>query len=89
VIPEIRPISDLARGARQLVARARQRREPVVITQRGRDVAVLLPIELYRDMQQQLAARMISPRLARADDEVVFRMQIEHVENGRAADARV
>ena len=89
MIPEIRPISDLARGARQLVARARQRREPVVITQRGRDVAVLLPIELYRDMQQQLAARMISPRLARADDEVVFRMQIEHVENGRAADARV
>ena len=42
-IPEIRPISDLARDARALVARARERQEPIVITQRGRDVAVLLP----------------------------------------------
>ena len=47
-IPEIHPITDLARDARALVERVRQRREPIVITQRGREVAVLVPVELYR-----------------------------------------
>lgn len=76
-LPEIRPISDLARDARGLVARAREKQEPIVITQRGRDVAVLLPIELYRDMQQTAAARVVSPRLVDPADATVFRMQVE------------
>jgi len=62
-IPEIRPLSDLARDARGLVARMRDRQEPIVITQRGRDVAVLLPVEVYRELERRLSARIDSPRL--------------------------
>ena len=62
-LPEIHPITDLARDARRLVERARERQAPIVITQRGRDAAVLLPIELYREMERRLVHRMVSPRL--------------------------
>ena len=86
-LPEIRPISDLARDARGLVARARERQEPIVITQRGRDVAVLLPIEVYRQMQEQATARLISPRLVDPADAAAFRMRIERVKGDRHRDA--
>lgn len=73
-IPEIRPISALAREARSLVERARKRREPIVITQRGTDVAVLVPIELYREMERRLPQQVISPRLARPQDAERFKL---------------
>jgi prevent-host-death family protein len=75
-IPEIRPISDLVRDARHLIARARERQEPIVITQRGRDAAVIVPIELYRSMERLLSPRMPSVRLARPEDAEKFRMQV-------------
>jgi prevent-host-death family protein len=67
-VPEIHPITDLARDARRLVERARAQHAPIVITQRGRDAAVLLPIELYREMERQLALRIVSPRLVAPAD---------------------
>jgi prevent-host-death family protein len=88
-LPEICPISDLARDARGLVARARERQEPIVITQRGRDVAVLLPIQLYREMQQHVTARMVSPRLVNPADATAFRMRIEPVEANASSDASI
>ena len=75
-VPEIRPISDLARNARQLIARARERQEPIVITQRGRDAAVLVPIELYRATERMLSPQLLSPRLVRPEDAERFRMQV-------------
>jgi prevent-host-death family protein len=81
--PEHRPVSDLARDARGLVARARERQEPIVITQRGREVAVLVPIEMYREMQSKRAARIASPRLVNPADAIAFRMQFERVANER------
>ena len=73
-IPEIRPISDLARDARAIVERARLRQEPIVITQRGRDAAVLVPIELYRRMEERLVHRMMSPHLVNPEDAPRFAM---------------
>ncbi len=61
-IPEIHPISDLARDARALIERVRRRQEPIVITQRGRDVAVLLPVELYREMERGYVRKIPSVR---------------------------
>lgn len=75
-VPEIRPISDLVRHARRLIARARERQEPIVITQRGRDAAVIVPIELYRSMERLLSPRMPSVRLAHPEDAEKFRMEI-------------
>lgn len=82
-IPEIHPISDLARDARALVERVRRRQEPVVITQRGREVAVLVPIELYRKMEGRLAHRLVSPRLVDPKDAEKFRMKMAVVEPSR------
>lgn len=75
-LPEIHPISDLSRDARHLVQSARERQEPIIITQRGRQAAVLVPIELYRRMERLAAPRMASPRLAHAEDAARFRMQM-------------
>jgi len=75
-IPEIRPISDLVRDARRLIERARQRQEPIVITQRGRDVAVLVPIELYRKTERVLLPQLPSPRLVRPEDAERFRLEM-------------
>jgi len=88
-LPEIHPISELARDARGLIARARERQEPIVITQRGRDVAVLLPVEVYREMQQLLTARIVSPRLVNPADAAAFRMRVERRSSGAPLDARV
>jgi prevent-host-death family protein len=82
-LPEIRPITDLARDARGLVERARQRQEPIIITQRGRDAAVLVPIELYRRLERLLAPRIVSPRLARPEDVEQFRMEMSTLEPER------
>lgn len=80
VLPEIRPISDLVRDARGLIERARQRQEPVVITQRGRDVAVLVPIELYRRMESHAPRKIVSPRLVRPQDAAQFEMEMTEIE---------
>jgi prevent-host-death family protein len=89
-LPEIRPITDLARDARGLVELARQRHAPIVITQRGRDAAVLMPIELYREIEARLVRRLDSPRLVRpaGADPSHFEMEVtrepEAQEGGRA-----
>jgi len=88
-LPEIHPISELARDARGLVARARERQEPIVITQRGREVAVLLPVEVYREMQQRFTARIVSPRLVNPADASAFRMRVDHRAEGAPLDASV
>lgn len=82
-IPEIHPISDLARDARGIVERVRQRQEPIVITQRGRDVAVLIPVELYRRLESLMALKIVSPRLARPEDAAHFKMQMTVVETSQ------
>ncbi len=75
-VPEIRPISDLVRDARKLIERARERQEPIVITQRGRDTAVLVPIELYRETERKLTHKVLSPRLVHPEDAAKFRMEM-------------
>lgn len=82
-LPEIHPVSDLSRDARALIQRARERQEPIVITQRGREAAILVPVELYRKMERAAAALVASPRLARAEDAARFRMQMTVTDDRR------
>ncbi len=89
-IPEICPITALARDARALVERARRRQEPIVITQRGREAAVLVPVELYRRLESVLGNRIVSPRLAHPEDAERFKMAMTVVESlGEQPDAKV
>ena len=78
-IPEIHPISDLARHARALIERARERQQPIVITQRGRHAAVLVPIELYRKMEDMFTPRLVSPHLVHPEDAARFHMEMTTV----------
>jgi PHD/YefM family antitoxin component YafN of YafNO toxin-antitoxin module len=65
------------------VERARQRQEPIVITQRGRDAAVLVPIELYRKLESGWGYQVVSPRLAHPEDAEKFTMSMSVVESPR------
>ncbi len=84
-IPEVRPITDLARDARGIVERMRARKEPVVITQRGRDVAVLLPVELYRDLVAGNAHRVPGLRFSTPEQADDFRIEMTAEEDGKVA----
>jgi len=64
------------RDARAVISEARSKHEPVVITQRGREVAVLLPVELYRELESRGPSRTMSPRLARPEDAKRFTMTV-------------
>lgn len=89
-LPEIRTVSDLARDARAMIERARQRQEPVIITQRGRDVAVLLPIELYRALENHRIPGIVSPHLVHPDDAAKFHMAMTRTDQPvRGTDAGV
>lgn len=84
-LPQIRPVTDLARDARGLIERARQDQEPIVITQRGRDTAVLVPIELYRWMEGMVVHRLQGPRLVHPDDAELFQMEMTILESPEEA----
>jgi PHD/YefM family antitoxin component YafN of YafNO toxin-antitoxin module len=47
-----------------------------VITQRGREAAVLVPIELYREMERRAAVRIPSVRLVGPEDAARFQMEL-------------
>jgi prevent-host-death family protein len=53
-IPEIVPVSDLRQGAAAVLERLRKSRQPLVITQRGRAAAVLVPIAEYERSEREL-----------------------------------
>ena len=48
------PITDLQRQAGQLIARLSENEEPIVITQRGRASAVIISVERYTEMEEDL-----------------------------------
>jgi prevent-host-death family protein len=52
-IPEIIPVTDLRQDAAAIVKRVRASKEPLVITQRGRAVAVMLSVEAYERAERE------------------------------------
>jgi prevent-host-death family protein len=66
-IPDIVPITDLRQNAAAVVGRAQSRREPIIITQRGRAAAVLVSVEDFERSEQE---RQILLLLARGEKEI-------------------
>jgi prevent-host-death family protein len=66
-IPEIIPVTDLRQDAAGVLKRIRSGKQPLVVTQRGRAVAVLLSIEAYERSEQE---RQLLRMLARGDREI-------------------
>jgi len=66
-VPDIVPITDLRQHAAAVVGRARSKRQPIIITQRGRAVAVMVSVEEYERVEQE---RQILLLLAKGDKEI-------------------
>lgn len=66
-IPTIIPITDLRQDAAAAIKRARDAREPIVITQRGRATAVMLSIETYEQGEYE---KQLLLQLARGEREI-------------------
>lgn len=54
-IPEIVPVSDFRRDAAAVLQKVQASPDPVVLTQRGRSVAVLQSVDAYERTQRDLA----------------------------------
>jgi prevent-host-death family protein len=66
-VPASIPVADLRQDAAAAVKRARDSRQPVVITQRGRATAVLVSIETYKAAEHE---RDLLRLLAKGDREI-------------------
>jgi prevent-host-death family protein len=80
------PISELARNAVGLIERASRRGEPIVITKHGQELAVLVPIDLYRKLERLPHGAIAGPRLARPEDLAQFRMTVTEYDPSRSDD---
>ena len=65
-IPEIIPVTDLRQDAAGVLKRIRSKKQPLIVTQRGRAAAVLLSMEAYERSEQE---RQLLRMLARGERE--------------------
>ncbi len=66
-VPKIIPISDLRQNASDVVKSVSSSREPVFITQRGRATAVMVSMEVYKNVQHEMDVLHL---LARGEKEI-------------------
>lgn len=66
-IPEVVPITDLRQDAAAVLRRVRGRKEPLIITQRGRAAAVMISLETYERGEHE---RQVLLALARGEQEI-------------------
>jgi len=66
-IPEVVPITDLRQDAAAVLRRVRGRKQPLIITQRGRAAAVMLSLDAYERGEHE---RQILLLLARGEREI-------------------
>ena len=66
-IPELIPVTDLRRDAAAILKRVESSSQPLVITQRGRSVAVMLSVDAYEHGEQE---RELLRLLVRGEQEI-------------------
>ncbi len=76
-VPEIIPISDLRKGAADVLRKVKDSDEPLVITQRGRAAAVMLSVDAYEKAEKERDLLLL---LARGDKEMAAGRGIELAE---------
>ncbi len=78
---KIIPITDLQRQAGQIVSGCSDSGESVIITQRGRAAAVLLPVSQYEQIEadlQRLDELELQSMIAKADAQIAAGKTISH-----------
>lgn len=54
MLPTLMPVTDVKRHATDIIGRLQENRVPVLITERGREAAVLLDVGTYRGMLNRM-----------------------------------
>ena len=66
-VPDILPVTDLRQDAAAALKRVKASNEPLIITQRGRAVAVMLSVEAYERSEHE---RQLLTLLAKGEQEI-------------------
>lgn len=74
---DIRPLSEFRAGVAKFVKQIHETRRPMVLTQRGRGVAVLVDVHEYEKMQERLE---VLEEVYRAEEQIVNDDGISHEE---------
>lgn len=53
----VKPISDFRKDSARVLKQLKERREPILLTQRGRSVAVLMDVETYERLEYTAGLR--------------------------------
>lgn len=77
---DIRPLSEFRAGVASFVKHIRETRRPMVLTQRGRGVAVLMDVHEFESMQERLE---ILEDIYRAEEQLAAGEGVPH-EDARA-----
>jgi len=55
MLPQLVPVTDIKRKATEIIAGLQRDQEPLVITEHGREAAVLMDVTSYRMQERKLA----------------------------------
>ncbi|RUO39852.1 prevent-host-death family protein [Aliidiomarina taiwanensis] len=72
---DIRPLSEFRAGVAKFVKQIHETRRPMVLTQRGRGVAVLVDVHEYEKMQERLE---VLEEVYRAEEQIANGAGISH-----------
>lgn len=72
---DIRPLSEFRAGVATFVKQINETRRPMVLTQRGRGVAVLVDVQEYERMQERLE---LLEEIYRAEEKIASGEGISH-----------
>jgi len=78
---KIIPITDLQRQAGQIVSGFDETAEPIIITQRGRAAAVLMPVARYERIEEDLARLdelELQEMLVEAEKQIAAKRTVSH-----------
>ena len=54
-MPKLQPVTEIKRHATQIIAQLKRHRRPILITEHGREAAVLLDVPSYEALTRRLA----------------------------------
>ena len=77
---DIRPLSEFRAGVAKFMKQIHETRRPMVLTQRGRGVAVLVDVQEYEKMQERLE---VLEEVYRAEEQIANGAGISH-ENAKS-----
>jgi prevent-host-death family protein len=83
---DIRPVTEFRANAAQYIDQVRETGQPVILTQHGRSAAVLLDVEAYETMLDELE---LLRDVRQAEDEVAAGRTRSHVAVSRKLRARL